>query len=353
MSELLQTQREIAREIVEKLKLKVSGEEKELTKHYTDSSEAYQLYLKGRFYWNKRTGDALKTSVEYFNQAIEKDPTFALAYAGLADSYVVPASRLPPREAMPKAKAAAMRALELDETLAEAHTSLARVLASYDWDWKNAEKEFKRAIELKPRYAVAHEWYGGWLQAMGRYNEAIAERKKAQELDPLSLVINFELALAFYYARDYDQAIEQFQKTFELEPNFPPAQIFLSAAFEQKGMYDKAIAEFKKAIPLQGSEMSLARGGLGRAYAVTGKKSEALAMIDELKQLSARGYVPSPSTALVYAGLGEKDQAFAWLEKGYEERSFQMQWLNVEPRWDRLRSDPRFAALTRRIGLTQ
>jgi len=186
MSELLQTQREIAREIVEKLKLKVSGEEKVLTKHYTDSSEAYQLYLKGRFYWNKRTGEALKTSIEYFNRAIEKDPTFALAYAGLADSYVVPASRLPPREAMPKAKAAAMRALELDETLAEAHTSLARVLASYDWDWKNAEKEFKRAIELNPRYAVAHEWYGGWLQAMGRYNEAIAERKKAQENQPTS-----------------------------------------------------------------------------------------------------------------------------------------------------------------------
>ena len=178
MSDLLATQREIAREIVEKLKLKVSGEEKGLAKHYTESNEAYQLYLKGRFYWNKRTGESIKKSIEYFNQAIEKDPSFALAYAGLADSYVVPANPLPPREKMPKAKAAAMRALELDETLAEAHTSLARVLAVYDWDWTGAEKEFKRAIELNPRYAIAHQWYGGYFEAMGRHNEAIAERKE-------------------------------------------------------------------------------------------------------------------------------------------------------------------------------
>ncbi|HAF13003.1 MAG TPA: hypothetical protein DCK99_04730, partial [Blastocatellia bacterium] len=183
MSDLLAIQREIAREIVEKLKVKVSGEEKGPAKHYTESNEAYQLYLKGRFYWNKRTPEALKKSIEYFNQAIEKDPGFALAYAGLADSYVVPANRLPPREAMPKAKAAAMRALELDETLAEAHVSLGRVLAAYDWEWTSAEREYKRAIELNPRYATAHQWYGGYFDAMGRHNEAIAERKRAQELD--------------------------------------------------------------------------------------------------------------------------------------------------------------------------
>ena len=179
MSDLLATQREIAGEIVEKLKLKVSGAEKELAKHYTENNEAYQLYLKGRFYWNKRSAEALQKSIDYFNQAIEKDPGFALAYAGLADSYVVPGSRLPPREGMPKAKAAALRALELDETLAEAHVSLGRVLATYDWDWTNAEKEYKRAIELNPRYATAHQWYGGWLQAMGRQNEALAERKSS------------------------------------------------------------------------------------------------------------------------------------------------------------------------------
>ena len=352
MSDLLAIQREIAREIVEKLKLKVSGEEKGPAKHYTESNEAYQLYLKGRFYWNKRTAEALKKSIEYFNQAIEKDPSFALAYAGLADSYVVPANRLPPREAMPKAKAAAIRALELDETLAEAHASLGRVLAAYDWDWTSAEKEYKRAIELNPRYAIAHQWYGGYLAVMGRSNEAIAERKRALELEPLSLIINFELGLAFYYARDYDQAIEQFQKTLELDQNFPPAHQFLPAAYEQKGMYGEAIAEFKKAIPLkQGSEWTLSKAGLGHVYAVTGKKSEARTVLDELKQLSEQEYVPATSIALIYAGLGEKDQAFAWLEKAYEQRAFQMQWLKIEPRWDSLRSDPRFQDLMRRIGI--
>jgi TolB-like protein/DNA-binding winged helix-turn-helix (wHTH) protein/Flp pilus assembly protein TadD len=354
MSDLLATQREIAGEIVEKLKPKVSGEEKGIAKHYTESNEAYQLYLKGRFYWNKRTAEALKKSIEYFNQAIDKDPSFALAYAGVADCYVVPGIRLPPREAMPKAKAAAIRALELDETLAEAHASLGRVLAAYDWDWTSAEKEYKRAIELNPRYAVAHQWYGGYLAVMGRSNEAIAERKRAMELEPLSLTINFELGLAFYYVRDYDQAIEQFQKTLELDQNFPAAHNFLPAAYEQKGMYSEAIAEFRKSIPLTAnSESTLSKAGLGHVYAVTGKKSEARTVLDELKQASEQEYVAAPSVALIYAGLGEKDQAFAWLEKGYEQRAFQMQWIKLEPRWDSLRSDPRFQDLIRRIGFPQ
>src|SRR6266542_4145522 len=354
MSDLLAIQREIASEIVEKLKLKVSGAEKGLAKHYTESNEAYQLYLKGRFYWDKRTAEALKKSIEYFNQAIEKDPRFALAYAGLADCYVVPAIRLAPREAMPKAKAAAMRALELDETLAEAHASLARVLAAYDWDWTNAEKEYKRAIELNPRYAVAHQWYGGYLAVMGRSNEALAERKLALELEPLSLIVNFELGLAFYFDRDYDQAIEQFQKTLELDQNFPPALNFLPAAYEQKGMYSEAIAEFKKAIALPaGNEWTLSKGGLGHLYAVTGKKSEARTLLDELKQLSAKEYVPATSVALIYAGLGEKDQAFAWLDTGYEQRAFQLPWIKLDPRFDSLRSDSRFEDLMRRIGFSQ
>jgi TolB-like protein/DNA-binding winged helix-turn-helix (wHTH) protein len=354
MSDLLAIQREIASEIVEKLKLKVSGEGEGPTKHYTESNEAYQLYLKGRFHWNKRTAEALKKSIEYFNQAIYKDPHFALAYAGLADSYVVPANQLAPREAMPKAKEAAIRALELDEMLAEAHASLGRVFAAYDWDWTSAEKEYKRAIELNPSYAVAHQWYGGYLGVMGRSKEAIAERKRALELEPLSLIINFELGLAFYYDRDYDQAIEQFQKTLELDQNFPAAHNFLPAAYEQKGMYTEAIAEFKKAIPLTGgSEWSLSKAGLGHGYAVTGKKSEARTLLDELKQLSAEEYVPATSVALIYAGLGEKDQAFAWLDKGYEQRAFQMQWVRLDPRWDSLRSDPRFQDLMRRMGFPQ
>ena len=352
MSDLLAIQREIAHEIVEKLKLKVSGEGKGPAKHYTESNEAYQLYLKGRFYWNKRTAEALKKSIEYFNQAIDKDPRFALAYAGLADCYVVPANRLPPREAMPKAKEAAMRAVELDDTLAEAHASLARVFAAYDWDWTSAEKEYKRAIELNPRYAVAHQWYGGYLAVMGHSDEAIAERKRAVELEPLSPIINFELGLAFYYARDYDHAIEQFQKTLELDQNFPSAHNFLPAAYQQKGMYNEALAEFKKAIPLtRGSEWTLSRAGLGYLYAVTGKKSEARTVLNELKQASKQEYVPGTSIAFIYAGLGEKDQAFAWLDKGYEQRVFQLQWIKLEPRWDSLRSDPRFRDLLRRLGL--
>jgi TolB-like protein/DNA-binding winged helix-turn-helix (wHTH) protein/Flp pilus assembly protein TadD len=354
MSDLLAIQREIASEIVEKLKPKVSGEEKRAAKHYTESNEAYQLYLKGRFHWNKRTAEALKKSIEYFNQAIDKDPSFALAYAGLADSYVVPGNRLPPREAMPKAKAAAMRALELDDTLAEAHASLGRVFAAYDWDWPNAEKEYKRAIELNPRYATAHQWYGGYLSVIGRSNEAIAERKRAVELEPLSLVINFELGVAFYYDRDYDRAIEQFQKTLELDQNFAPAHNFLPAAYEQKGMYNEAIAEFKKAIPLTaGSESSLSKAGLGHVYGLSGKKNEARTLLDELKQISAQEFLPATSVALIYAGLGEKDQAFVWLDKGYEQRAFQLQWIKLDPRWDSLRSDPRFQDLTRRMGFPQ
>jgi serine/threonine-protein kinase len=354
MSDLLATQREIAQEIVEKLKLKVSGEEKAFAKNYTESSEAYQLYLKGRFYWNKRTRDGLTKSIGYFNQAIEKDPGFVLAYAGLADCYVVPANPQPPREKMPRAKAAALRALELDETLAEAHTSLARVFATYDWDWRSAEKEYKRAIELNPRYALAHQWYSGCLELMGRRNEAIAERKRAQELDPLSLTINFGQAMAFYQARNYDQAIEQFRKTLELDQNFPPVHTFLPAAYEQKGMYDKAIAEFKNASPQQGSaESAMAMAGLGHVYAVSGKKDEAQALLNQLKRLSEKQYVSADSIALIYAGLGEKDQAFAWLERAYVERSFGMPNLNTEPRWDSLRSDPRFADLLRRVGLPQ
>ena len=222
MSDLLATQRDIARQIVDTLKIKVSGDEKGLAKNYTESSEAYQLYLRGRFYWNKRNPENLKRAIEYFDQAIEKDPGFALAFAGLADAYVVPATGLPPREAMPKAKQAALRALELDESLAEAHTSLGRVLQVYDWDWAGAEKEFKRAIELNPRYAVARQWYGGYYDRLGRSTEAVFERKVALELDPLSLIINFELGTSYYYSREYDKAIEQFKKTLELDPTFRP-----------------------------------------------------------------------------------------------------------------------------------
>jgi tetratricopeptide (TPR) repeat protein len=323
-------------------------------KRHTESNGAYQSYLRGRFHWNKRTGEAIRRAIEHFNQAIEQDPGYALAYAGLADCYVVPANPLPPRERMPRARAAAMRALELDETLGEAHTTLARVLTLYDWDWAGAEREFKRAIELNPRYAVAHQWYGGYLVAMGRHDESLAERRLALELDPLSVIINFELGQAFYHARDYDRAIEQGHKTLELDPDFPPVYAYLPAAYEQKGMYTEAVAGYQKGRTLRGgTEWSLALAGLGHLYATSGRKGEARAALDELQRQSRQEYVPADSMALICTGLGEKDQAFAWLERAYEERSFRLAWLKVEPRWDRLRSDPRFTQLLQRVGLTR
>jgi len=353
MTDLLATQREIAQEVVDKLKLKVSNDEKGIEKHYTENNDAYRLYLKGRFYWNKRSSDGINKSIEYFNQAIEKDPGFALAYAGLADAYIVPANPLPPREKMPKGKVAALRAVELDESLVEAHTSLARVYMAYDWNWAGAEKEFRRAIELNPDYAPAHEWYGGYLEAMGRHDEAIAERKLALELDPLSLIINFEMGLAFYYARDYDHAIEHFKKTLELDPTFQPAQQFLPAAYEQKRMFAESIAGFSEAIPMDIGDGSISAAGLGHVYAISGRRNKAKALIDKLKMLYKQQYIPGAAIAMIYTGLGEKDQAFIWLEKSYEDRSFRMVTLKIEPRWDTLRSDPRFADLMRRVGLPQ
>jgi serine/threonine protein kinase len=349
LKDLTALQTEITRDVSQKLRMRLSSaDEKMLAKNYTENAEAYQLYLKGRYFWGKRTPESIRKAIEYFNLAIEKDPGFALAYAGLADSYVVPANRIPPRDAMPKAKAAATRALEIDDTLAEAHTSLGRVLQVYDWNWKDAEKEFKRAIELNPSYPVAHQWYGGYLERMGNIDGSISERKLALELDPLSTITNFELAQAFYFARNYDQAIEQFQRTLELDPSFPAAIQRLPAVYLQKGMYDEAIAKIQAAP--ESADMA-STGEPGYAYAASGRTKEARIMLDELKRRRDQQYISAVSIALIYAGLGEKDEAFAWLEKGFEERAFQMQYLKVEPRWDGLRSDPRFVDLVRRIGL--
>jgi serine/threonine-protein kinase len=347
-------QDEIARAIAERLRKRLTRSENQLpaNPHRTKSDEAYQSYLLGRFHWNKRTGEGIQKAIEHFNQAIEKDPGYALAYAGLADCYVVPANSAPPSERMPRARAAAQRALELDETLAEAHTTLARVLTLFDWDWAGAEREYKRALELNPRYAVAHQWYGGYLASLGQHDGSIAERRRALELDPLSVIINFELEQAFYHSRDYDRAIEQGQKTLELDQNFPATYAYLPATYEQKGMYREAIAGFQKGQALKGgTEWSLALAGLGHVYAKTGRKKEARAVLDELKQLSRQGYVPADSMALVHAGLAEKDEAFAWLDKAFAERSFRLVHIKVEPRWDSLRSDPRYAQLLRRMNL--
>jgi tetratricopeptide (TPR) repeat protein len=345
-------QDDVARAIANEIKIKLTPQEQvRLGSTRPVNPEAYEAYLKGRYHWSKRTPQGIKTAIEYFQRAIERDKTYALAYAALADCYHVPANPLPPKEKMPKARAAAMKALELDNTLAEAHTSLARVQYVYDWDWSGAEKEFKRAIELNPHYAPAHEWYGGYLVATGRIQEAIAERRRALELDPLSLPVNFELALAFYQARNYDQAIDQFRKTLELDPNFPPVHNYLPAAYEQKGMYEEAIARFQKAIAVGTDQPAFAIAGLGHVLAVSGRKAEAQRMRAELQRLSEQSYIPADDFALIYVGLGNRDKAFAWLNRAYEEHSFGLAFLKVEPRFDPLRSDARFQDLLRRMGL--
>jgi serine/threonine-protein kinase len=356
MSDLLATQREIAREIVNKLKLKVSGEEKLIGKHYTENNEAFQLYLKGRFYWNKRTAEGMQKSLDYFQQAIERDPGFALAYSGLADAYDLlaapdAAGTMLPNEAMSKARAASLKALEIDDTLAEAHVSLAHI-KYYDRDWAAAEREYKRAIELNPHYPTAHQWYAVFLMSAARFDEALAQARRAQELDPLSLPINMILGWVLLNARQDDQSVEQLRKTLEMDPNFILAHHRLGLAYEQKGEYDKAIAEFKQVVSLSAGK-PLGVTAMGHAYALAGNRAEAQKLLAEMQEVSKQRYVSSASIALIYAALGDKDQAFAWLEKANNERDAILARLRVDSRFDSLRSDPRFADLARRVALPQ
>jgi TolB-like protein/Tfp pilus assembly protein PilF len=353
-SGVLAVQAEIAKQISEKLRLKLTGEEQQrLTKVYTASDAAYQLYLKGRYYWNRRTPESVNKSIEYLQQATDKDPNYALAYAGLADSYSLlgsPIGGISPREAFPKAKAAALKALELDDTMAEAYASLALVRLRYDWDWLAAERESKRAIELNPNYSMAHQIYADYLRVMGRPDEAMAEIKRAQELEPLSLNTNSVLGVHFYFAHQYDRAIEQSQKTLELDPNFPQAYLFLVWAYVQKARYQEAIAALKKATSISPGDVRFV-STLGHVYAVSGQRGEAVKILDQLKELSRQRYISPLEIGIIYAGLGEKEQAFAWLDKACAGRSWPLPNLKFDPRFDSLRSDPRFADLVRRIGL--
>lgn len=358
LSDILVVQEAISREVTEKLRVQLTGEEqKRLNKAPTGNPEAYQLYLKGRYYLSKRTDEGLKKAMEYFNQAIEKDPSYALAYSGLADSnmYIMRLGflrDLSPREAYLRANSTATKALEIDDNLAEAHTSLAVVKMEYEWDWAGSEREFKRALELNPNDAEAHHQYSHYLTAIGRTHESFVESLRALELDPLSLPLNAHLAWHHVNARQYDQAIEQCRKTIEMDPNFPQAHDFLAGAYEQKGMHQETIAEFQKAISLSGNSLHI-RAELGHAYAVAGRQQEALKIMDELKRLSKESYISPYDVAMIYVGLGQNDQAFEWLQKAYEERSDWMRYLKVDPRSDPLRSDSRFTELVRRVGLPQ
>ena len=352
-TDLIALQSEIARDVSQKLRLRLSGaEEQRVAKSYTQNTEAYQLYLKGRFYWNKRTGEGLKKSVEYFNQAIEQDPNYALAFAGLAESYVIFSGYAvsPPQDAYPKAKAAAKKALEIDETLAEAHAALGLELLAYEWNAAESSREFQRAIELNPNYATARHWYGNQnLLYTGRFEEAIAEMKRAQELDPLSLVINTDLGDTYFYARQYDKAIEQLRKTIEMDQSFYYAHYELGMAYEMKGAYAEAIGQYQKARELNNDPRVTAL--LGHALAMSGRRDEALKTLDELKETAKQHYVPAYNFAILYAGLKDRDRAFEWLEKSYRDRSSRMAILQVDPFLDNLRSDARLTDLIGRVGL--
>ena len=301
---------------------------------------------------NRLTDEGFMKGRDYFQQAIDRDPNYALAYVGLADAYTMLSgfNVLSPKDAYPRAKEAAMKALGLDDKLAEAHTSLGAVKFFYDWDWASAEREFRRAIEINPGYSDAHQMYSYHLSAVGRLDEALAEMRRAQELDPLSIAKIAGMGEIFNHKRQYDQAIEQYQKALEMDPNSGFVHWALGNVYVQKGMYAEAIAEYQKAIPLSGDSPD-EPAALGYAYALSGKRHEAQELIDELKERSKRRYISPTVIAFIYAGLGEKDQAFALLDKAYDERDSILVLLKVEPAFNNLRSDPRFAELMRRVGL--
>ena len=350
-TDIFAVQDAISRRLAGVLALKLSGDDKKLLeKHYTANTEAYQLYLKGRYFWNKRTGDGLREAIKYFGQAIEMDSNYGLAYAGIADCYVLLGNdgELPGDEGYSRAKAAAIRALEIDDRLAEAHTSLAFALAGYHQNSPDAEPEFKRSLELNPNYATGHHWYGLYLYGVGRPEEALSEMKRAKDLDPLSLVINAELGWAFVWVGQYDQAIEQLQKTLEMDGNFIRTHQVLGLVYLRRGQYEQAIAEYERARQLNGDTNTLVH--LGYAYAVAGRRSEAQKTLGQMIELEKLGRVLPSEIAMVYMGLGNIDRAFAWLEKSYATHE-NLSFIKVNSEFERLRSDPRYAALLERAGL--
>ncbi|HEY8410412.1 MAG TPA: protein kinase [Pyrinomonadaceae bacterium] len=353
LSDMLSVQRDIATEITNNLRPTLSGvEASRMAKQHTVNPEAYELYLKGRFYWNKRTEPDFKRAITFFEQAIDRDPKYALAYTGLADTYALLTAytNQQPRELMPKAKEAALKALALDDSLAEAHASLGQITSYYDYDFVTADREYRRAIELNPNYPTAHQWLAEQLSSLKRFDEAIVEIKRALELDPLSLIINRVYADILVDAHRYDEAIEQFHKTIELDPNFPTAHFFLARAYEAKGMYDDAVREYTTAaaVNLVPPE-ALAK--MNDAYAKSGWKAYVQTALEETAIGKNRN--PPFVVATFYARIGKNDEALAWLQKGYDERDFRMTLLSVSFEFDGLRSDPRFKELVRRVGLPE
>lgn len=355
LRDTLALQNKVAAAIAEQIRINLNPHEQAALKNAkVVNPEAYESYLKGRYFWNKRTANGLRVALAYFNQAIEEDPNYAQAYSGLADTYALLGdwqyAVMPPKEALPKAKAAALKALELDDSLSEAHNSLAFCLEGFDWDFESAGKEFRRAIDLNPGYATAHHWYSWHLSLLGRNAEAIAEMRKAENLDPLSLIINADLAELLLIAHSPDESIQESRKTLEMDANFALAHNQLGQGYLEKHMFGEAISEIQKAIQLSGGTPTFT-ANLARAYAASGKTAAATGLLNDLKQRSENGDPHSAEIAMIYAALGNNNQAMTWLEKSYEER-FNPGVL-LRPGFDPLRSDPRFQDLVRRIGLPQ
>jgi len=351
--DIFAVQDDISNEISEKLRLKLTrAEKKRLTKRQTDDADAYRLYLKGRHHWDRWTEDGFYKAINYFQQAVEKDPAYAFAHAGIADSYVLLGwnSYLLPKDAFPKAKMAAMRALRLDPDLGEAHAPLAAALWLYEWQWPEAQAEFHRSLELNPAYPTANHWYTEYLMTMGRLDEVIAGMRKSQELDPLSLIINVAIGWACYMARRYDDAVEQFRRTVELEPNYPVTHWFLGLVLRKIDRHQDAIAEGEKGVKLSGGS-PLMNAALAQTLAAAGKRDEAIHILDDLTALAKQKYVSSYFLAGIHIGLGNHGRALEYLEKAYEEHSHWLLYLHLDPGMDALRPNPLFQDLLRRIGL--
>ena len=354
MDDVFAIQDEIALAIVDKLKIKLFADEKmALVKRYTENLDAYHLYLKGRYFWNKRfVPAAMQQAIKYFQQAIKTDPSYALAYTGLADCHNLLGlwQFRAPNDVFPVARAAAYKALELDDKLGEAHTSLAFMKMLYEWDWPAAEREFKEAIELNPSYAPSHLWYAHYLSAMTRFDEAIAEVHQAQDLDPLSLSINANVGLVLYWAREYVRAVEQLEKTIELDPNFGLSYFYLGFPLVEEHRYEEAVAAFQKAVETTGG-MPLAVIDLGWAYGRAGEKAKAKKVLHEVEARFNTQYIPASALAWTYLGLSERDKVFECLNGAYKERNPVLTWLNIYPEFETLRSDPRLQDLLRRMRL--
>ena len=351
LTDVFAVETEIATKIADMLQARLTGAEHvAMAARPTENIEAHELYLKGRFFWNKRTGDDLRKAIDYFDQAVAIDPKYALAHAGLADAYsLLPAlTATAPRDSFPKAEAAARRALEIDGTLAEAHASLGSALFFYDFDLPQATMEYRSAIELNPNYATGHHWYGlNSLLSLGQFDNAIAEVKRALELDPLSLIINADLGRTYYFARRFDEAIEQLHKTLEMDPNFYFAHRHLGAVLIAKGDFKTAIAEYEKARTLNSDPRVL--GSLAYAYARSGDRPQALKILEQMKNISGNHYVSAESFALVYLGLGNREEALHWLEQSYQDRFPEITRIKVDPLLDPLRGEPRFEALVNKV----